>query len=127
MRQKRQMSPIKGLLPSLREKKRYLVLEVVSDSQINDFKAVSDAIWGGALKYLGEFGVAEAGIVILGEKWNPKLQRTVIRVNNKHVDKLKMALSLIRNIDKQNVIIKSVGVSGILKKACDKFMTSKSE
>ncbi|MBT3406763.1 hypothetical protein HN419_06415 [Candidatus Woesearchaeota archaeon] len=120
------MSPIKGLLPSLREKKRYLVLEVVSDSQINDFKAVSDAIWGGALKYLGEFGVAEAGIVILGEKWNPKLQRTVIRVNNKHVDKLKMALSLIRNIDKQNVIIKSVGVSGILKKACDKFMTSKS-
>jgi len=46
----------------------------------------------------------------------------LIKVSNKHVNNLKAALALITNIGREEVIVKSVGVSGILKKAEKKYL-----
>ena len=75
-----------------------------------------------SLELVGNLGVAEAGIQILKEKWNPNMQRGLIRVNNKHVDKLKSALTFIEKINNKEAIVKSVGVSGILNKAEEKYL-----
>ncbi|MBW2977297.1 ribonuclease P protein component 2 [Candidatus Woesearchaeota archaeon] len=114
---------IKTLLPTLKEKKRYLAFEIISEQAVNDFKAVSDQIMSKSLEFLGQLGVAKAGIQILPDCWSTKLQRGVIRVGYKNVDELKSALTFVQKINNKEVILKSVGVSGILNKAKERYLS----
>tara|TARA_Y100000310_G_scaffold144031_1_gene143365 strand:- start:5851 stop:6198 length:348 start_codon:yes stop_codon:yes gene_type:complete len=108
---------VKPLLPSLREKKRYLVFQVISKSPVKSSNELIKSIYSSCLSFLGELGFAKAGPMFLKDKYNSKLQKGIIKVNNKYINHLKAVLTLVKNIDKQSVIISSVGVSGILKKA----------
>ncbi|MBI2647534.1 hypothetical protein HYW99_03585 [Candidatus Woesearchaeota archaeon] len=112
---------LKQILPSLREKKRYLVFEVISKEGISDFEALSNAIWQCSLQLLGQLGVAKSGLMVLTNKWNQKLQRGIIKVNHKHVDALKASFIFARKIENKEVILRSIGVSGILNKAEKKY------
>lgn len=118
------MTKIKPLLPSLREKKRYLVYEVISETKILDQKSIIDAILSCALQFLGDIGMAKAGMMFLCEKYNAKNQRGLIKVNNKMLNSVIGALCFVKSVQGNPVIIKSVGVSGILKKATDKYIAS---
>lgn len=113
---------LKPVLPSLREKKRYLVFEVISKERIKDANLVSNAIFDFSLKFLGQLGVAKAGLMMLNDKWNPELQRGILKVSNKHVDAVKAALIFANKVGDEEVIFRSVGVSGILRKAEGKFL-----
>ena len=113
---------LKPILPSLREKKRYLVFEVMSQEKINDFDAVSSSIWECSLKFLGKLGTAKAGIIVLNNKWNQELQRGIIKVGHRHVDELKSALIFGSKISNKDVIFRSIGVSGIIKKAENNYL-----
>ncbi len=109
-------------MPCLRERKRYLAFELISERPIKDSKTVSSAISKKALEFLGELGCSEAGIIILNDKYNIERQRGLIRVNNKSLDKLRTTLALIDQIDGQNVIVRSVGASGMIKKVEGKYI-----
>lgn len=113
---------IKALLPTLKEKKRYLAFEVISKQKVTDFKPVSDEIMSKMLGLVGNLGLAKAGIQILKDKWNSRLQRGLIRVNHKHADELKAALTFIEKINDNEVIVRSVGVSGMLNKAEERYL-----
>jgi len=115
-------SKIKPLLPSLREKKRYLAYEVISKSKFNDPVHVNKAILDAANDFLGNMGMARAGIIPINDKWNENSQRGIMRVSNKHVDDLKASLIFVKNIDGKGAIVKSVGASGILRKAQQKYL-----
>jgi RNase P/RNase MRP subunit POP5 len=99
-----------------------LAFEVISDHEIKDFKAISKEIQDKSLLFLGQLGLAKAGIRILSEKWNLQLQKGMIKVNNKYVNELKSSLTLIEKINNKKVVVKSTGVSGILKKAEQKYL-----
>ena len=71
------------------------------------------------LKLHGEIGLGKAGLIFLKNKWNKMLQRGIVKVNYKYIDKLRAALC---SVHKRDTIIKSVGVSGILKKAEEKYL-----
>ena|SRR3989338_7314493 len=105
---------MKPLLPTLKEKKRYLAFEVMSDKFIN-FNLVSRAVQNSALSYIGSKGAAQAGIWLLNDKY--KNNKGLIRISNRNVDDLKAALALIKDIDGNEVIVRSLGISGILNKA----------
>ena len=111
------MAKLKALMPSLREKKRYVVFEIVSKSRIKSFAGVSKAIWQGMLSFNGTHGAAQAGMWLLGEKFNPQSQRGIIRVSNKGVDCLKAGLATVQEIDNVSALVRSISVSGSLKKA----------
>ena len=113
---------IKPLLPSLREKKRYLVYEVISKNSFNDALHVNKAILEAAKEFLGNVGMARAGIITMSDQWNADMQRGIIRVNNRHVDDLKASLVFARGIDGKEAIVRSIGASGILKKAKQKYL-----
>ena len=115
---KRKLKPI---LPSLREKKRYLVFEVISKGKIS-FEGVYNAIMNAVLGFLGQFGAAQAGIIMLADKWDEQHQRGVIKVSHRSVDNLRASLIFINKINNENVIVKSIGVSGILKKAVRRYL-----
>ncbi len=111
------MKKIKPILPSLREKKRYLAFEIISKKKIDSFSSVSKAIWQSMLSYLGEKGAAKAGIWLLSDKYHTTKQRGLIKVGHKSVNDLKASLALLNQIEGEQVIVRSLGVSGILNKA----------
>ena len=108
---------MKPILPSLREKKRYVVFEIISKNNIETFpeKEIKNAF----LQLFGEVTLGKAGLIFLKNKW--KDNRGIIRVNNKHVDELKASFCMIKKINNKQATVKSVGVSGTLKKAELKF------
>jgi len=109
---------MKHLLPTLKEKNRYIVFEVISDKTVSKddtFNNIKEVCYG----FIGKLGMAEAGLVILNF-W--KKQRSIIKINYKSVDKIRAALALITKVDNQRVVVRSLGVSGILNKAEKKFM-----
>ncbi len=108
---------LKPVLPSLREKKRYLAFEVISRERLSDSELVSNAVMHYSLQFLGQFGAAKAGIMVLGNKWDPNTQRGIAKVSHRQVDALKAALALADKVDGKDVIFRSLGVSGILNKA----------
>ena len=96
-----------------------MVFEVISDKKISQ-KEIEDGISKDTAKFLGEFGIAKAGFVLMKDTINGK--KGIIRTNVKYQDEVKMALSLIKNLGKEKVIVNVTGVSGILKKAKAKFL-----
>lgn len=98
---KKNLKP-RRLLPSLKEKKHYLVLKTDKD-----FKEVENSV----LEFIGTLGFAKSSVkFVLNEK-----DKLIISVNPKYVSKVKAGLALKR--------ISCVGVSGTIKKAMQKFMT----
>ncbi len=97
----------KPILPSLREKKRYILFETISKNKIKS-EDIKKAISGKCLAFLGELGCAKAGIMIV--------KPNVIKVNTKYVNDVRTTLALIEKINNENVVVKTIKVSGILKK-----------
>ncbi|MBL7100619.1 MAG: ribonuclease P protein component 2 [Nanoarchaeota archaeon] len=106
------------MLPSLREKKRYIVYEVKTDKKLN-FDEVKQELEKKMLQFLGELGYGKAGVIILDE-WTDN--KGIIRTSTKSVDQVKTALTMVEKINNQKTMIKTIGVSGILNKAKNKFI-----
>ena len=96
--------------PSKRPKKRYIVFEVLSEM---DDTAIFKSIKKSALNVLGA-RYYDAGIRVLKSKYNVKTHKGILRVNNKYAPLLRTALN-------KSKILKTLGMSGILKKAEKKF------
>ncbi len=113
---------IKALMPTLREKKRYVAFKIMSENKIVSFDAVSNAIFDSGRKLFGELGMAELGLIPVKERWNNEKQIGLVRVNHKHVNQIKAAFALIKEIDNNKVIVSSIGTSGIMKKAVERYV-----
>ena len=94
-----------NLLPTLREKKRYLSFEVIG--QANCESAV------GAIKesLAGVFGLLEAGNAVITPV-KSRGKRCIVSVNRKYVDKAKASMIMVKKIGSSRIILKSVGVTG---------------
>jgi len=98
--------------PSKRAKKRYIVFEVIS-KELNDC-AIHNAIKKSALNVLG-VKYQQAGIRFLKDKYKPGIHRGIFRVNNRYAQTVIKAVNKTKNI-------KTLGMSGILKKAEEKYL-----
>jgi ribonuclease P/MRP protein subunit POP5 len=109
---------LKPMLPSLKEKKRYLSFEIISES---DFSAneVQKAANESILNFLGTLEAGKAGIMFLADKYSDN--SGVIKTGHKYVDKVRAALALIKTVDSKPVIFRTRVVSGTLKKAIAKY------
>jgi len=106
----------KPLLPSLKEKKRYLMFEVMSSQEpepANVFSSISES----AKRTLGELELGKAGLVILKDRYDVQTRKGLVKVSHKYVDKLRLSLALITRIGTQRAVVRTVGASGILRKA----------
>ena len=112
---------LKVILPTLKEKKRYVVFEIISKKPMTDYKTISAQIMSKSQEFLGVLGMAKAGIQLI-PKFNKKSQRGLLRVNHNYVDEVKSALAFVEDIQQIPVTIHTVGVSGILKKAEDNYL-----
>ncbi len=108
------MTRTKPLMPSLREKKRYVAFEIISKGKIG-FTEAKKAIIESCLRFMGELGFARAGIQVLSDTY--KDNKGIIRTTIKETDKVKTSLALIKQIDGNDVIVRSIRTSGIIGKA----------
>lgn len=109
---------MKNLLPTLREKKRYLVFEVIGDANCTSSVSAVNSSFSGLF---GSIEAARASIKAVKSSG----RRCMVRVGRKHVDKLKAALAMVKSINNRKVILKSVGVSGALNAAVSRYMNER--
>jgi ribonuclease P/MRP protein subunit POP5 len=115
---------IKPLLPTLKEKRRYLAFKLVSEQKLPDFREVKDQIISQALNFMGKFNYSKAGIQVLEDCYDSGLQRGIVRIDTKHVDEFKSSLLFLTKINNQDVIFQTIGLSGILKKAKERYLAA---
>ena len=99
---------LKILLPTLREKKHYLVVTVNAEDKKEAVKMVDNSV----LDYIGVLGYAKASPVFVD--FIKEKGKAIMAVNRKYVVDVKAALLFSG--------LKCVGVSGTIKKAREKFM-----
>ena len=104
------MAKLKPLLPSLKEKKRYLSYEVIAKHEMQN---IGKLIIREIHSFLGSLTMAKAGIIDIPVQ---KPNQGFIKVSNKYVNEVKASLTMIKNINQQDVIVRSLNVSGTLRK-----------
>jgi ribonuclease P/MRP protein subunit POP5 len=115
------MSEPKILPPSLRDQKRYIIFEIISEAPV-EYGNLVNAIWNSMLDYLGEAEAAEARMWLIQNLYDEKKQRGIIKCKHDYVEKMRAALSLIQIIGETRCIIKIDGVTGTIKSAKLKYM-----
>jgi len=109
---------LKPLPPTLRERNRYLTLELLSDSNFGREELIK-AIQNSCLNFLGELGTSKTSLWLLD--WDERKRKGILKVNHKSVDEVRASLALIKEINKKPCILHVLGVSGTVKKAREKF------
>jgi ribonuclease P/MRP protein subunit POP5 len=108
------MAKLKPLLPTLKERKRYVAFKVLTDSKIV-FEDCKNAIWNTAIQLFGEVGVAQMGLYVLPEKYDGN--KGILRVAHTHQNHARMALCFVEKAGNHSCTVRSIVSSGILKKA----------
>ena len=106
------MAQMKPLMPTLRERKRYLAFEVLAKKECS-WNAIKQAVRAALQKYVGIDGAAKAGVLFVKNNKN----KAVLRVAHTSLNTVRAAFVFITEIEKQKVIVKSIGASGMLHKA----------
>ena len=106
---------MKPLSPTLKEKKRYILIKLISDSNFR-FPVIESELRQKIKEFLGELETSKAGLIIFKETWEPKSKTFILRVGIKQVDKVKGAITLIKSIKNKPVMFSSLKTSGKLNK-----------
>ena len=108
-----------NVLPSLREKKRYLVFEVIgSDARCSE---AVDALKSVFASFFGALEFSGAAIRAV----RSSAGRCVVCVNRAYVDKVVASLALVKRLRNVPVVLRSVGGSGSLRAAASGYMTKR--
>ena len=108
------------MLPTLRDRKRYLAFKIISRGRITNVEALKRAIFTAFTDLHGSIAAGEAGIIMLENHFSNN--KGILRVNHTHTDQLKSAMAFVTDVGDQEVIMATVGISGILKKALSKYI-----
>lgn len=108
---------IKPIPPSMREKKRYVATEIISEGNLNMAKKTIKSNYS---HLFGTTGLAKAGLMFLKDS-TAEPKRVLIRVSTKSLDQLKASFNFIKKVGDKPAIVRSVGVSGSLKKVREKY------
>jgi ribonuclease P/MRP protein subunit POP5 len=103
------------LLPSLKQKKRYVLFKIISENKFT-LSEVKEEVSRALSNYLGQLGISKAGVVFIDEQFDADAQIFLLKVGHKFVDEAKSALALSKSIKNSPIIIKSVRVSGTINK-----------
>lgn len=106
---------LKALLPTLREKKRYIAFEAFGDGEVSQ-RAAQSTVMSELQRFLGEFGMAKAGVMMLND-WSRN--RGIVRTVHTQVDAVRSAIMLAKGKD---FAFKTLAVSGSLDKIRKRVM-----
>lgn len=108
---------MKKLLPSLRERKRYLVFEVLAKNDVSRDELIKEVVSASHSLY-GDIGVSRI---------SPKLldfdgKSGILRCAQDRVNEARAILATVNSVNGAPLALSVVGVSGTIKAAKEKFM-----
>ena len=99
---------------SARERKRYILVKI--DSPEAEKTLVGRLVIQAGMQFLGELGMARAGLQVVEDTWNAEHNTIIVRVGHKYVDEVKSALALVKEFEGKKITINSIKVSGEINK-----------
>jgi len=110
---------MKILPSSLREKKRYIAFEVISESHdVIDRKALLDEIFFATQTMIGDLGSSEIGYRLMDFNGT----RGIMKVNLGAVELARAAMATVNSIKNNRSAIRVLGVAGTIKAAIEKYI-----
>lgn len=106
---------LKTLLPTLRERERYIAFQIISEEPIN-YIELETALWETMLEFLGEYGVSKTSVWLMKNLYDEKNQIGVIRCNHKSLTQVLACLGIISRLGESRVVFKILKISGTIKK-----------
>jgi len=114
---------LKILLPTMREKYRYVIFQIISEEgEEFSYSDLESAIWNTMLDFLGEYGVSKTSFFLLKDCWDQKKQIGILRCNHKSVQVVAASLGLIDRLGDNRITFKILKISGTIKSIKGKFM-----
>ena len=101
------------LKPTLKEKRHYLIIELISKEKLND-QDVKNKIESAIRHFIGSLGLASAGPLFVKIKNSGEKYLVTLSVLTKYVDYVKASLTLFKD---KTVFMKCIGVSGTINKS----------
>jgi ribonuclease P/MRP protein subunit POP5 len=108
---------VKILPPTLRNRKRYLAFELISEKEVSRDDLIKE-IFSCASSLIGDLGSSECNIRLLSFE-NSK---GIIRCNHNTTDKTRAVLATVSNISGTQAVIHILGISGTVKGATKKYL-----
>jgi RNase P/RNase MRP subunit POP5 len=111
-KQDKNKTVVRRIKPSMRDKERYVAYEIASKEAFG--WGADKALVKEVNVLLGVFMAPKANIASI--KYNAEKQRGILRINRKFVDCLKTCFAMIKHINNQEVLVRTVKVSGMVGK-----------
>src|SRR5438445_6533207 len=105
---------LKTLMPTLREKERYIKFKVISENPIY-YSDLEEAIWNTFLEFFGEANTAKLSLWLIKNLFDQKEQTAVAKCNSKSVEQIIAGLGLISRIGDSRIIVKILKLSETLR------------
>ncbi|MDF2955393.1 MAG: RNase P/RNase MRP subunit POP5 [Candidatus Alkanophagales archaeon MCA70_species_2] len=117
------------LLPSLREKKRYLVFELLSEGEVERGEFLKE-LWGSLYSLFGETGASRCRLWLIdfedaGVFDDFKMHTGIVRCAHTRTEDVRAALACITSVGGRKVSIRVKGISGTIKAARRKFFSQR--
>ncbi len=110
----------KNLLPTLKEKSRYLAFNAIYDGELNK-KDVSKSITQSILRFFGEQGLSRMNLWFI--EWDAEKKTGIAKVERNSLDMLRTGFVLTREINGRPTLFHTLNVSGTLKALREKNLT----
>ena len=88
-----------------------MAYEIISSKPI---KVADKALIKSIKELLGVFNAGKAGV--MGVKYNSKSQKGILKVDRKFVDQIRSCFVMIKNLNKEQVLVRTIKVSGAINK-----------
>ena len=105
---------LKVLIPTLREKKRYVAVRIISEETIT-YEELEKAFWETLHKVFGHVGSAYFSVWILKDTFNENKKFFIIKCNHLSLPFVLSTLGFIKQINNKKVTFEIVKISGTIK------------
>ncbi|MEM5831826.1 MAG: Rpp14/Pop5 family protein [Candidatus Aenigmatarchaeota archaeon] len=109
----RKIKRLKTLLPTLRERKRYLLIKIICEEKL-DYIEIEKEFWNAILNTFGKLSFL-LSFKIIKDTFNEKEKTIIIKCNHLSKHFVYFALGGISEINNKKCIIKLLKVSGTIK------------
>ncbi|AFK22947.1 ribonuclease P protein component 2 [Pyrococcus sp. ST04] len=110
----------KTLPPTMRDKHRYIAFQIIAEDTLTK-DDIKELIWNAVLRTLGELGTAKAKPWLV--KFDEKSQTGILRCDRNYVEEIRFSLTLVSSWREKRVMIRTLGVSGTIKRLKRKFLS----
>lgn len=110
----RKIKRLKTLLPTLRERERYLLIKIISEESLS-YEEIEKEFWNSILNNFGKLSFL-LSFKILKDTFNKSKNTIILKCNHLSTFFVYFAIGGISKINEKKCIIKLLNVSGTIKK-----------